>query len=244
MALAVAPRLRGLVGRDRRAGAVLRRRARRAGVRGLARGARRSAASGPPRRTTRSSPSACRASRRCENPADPESVRAGVDEGGRSASWPTTPPTSRPTTRAGARLTDPFPRVVVVAGLGLFATGKDRRTAGIVDDIYHHTISVLGAATLVRQLCLAHRAGRLRRRVLAARALQALAGPAREGAGPAHRAGHGRRQRHRPRGGPAAGRRGRPRGGDRPGRGGRAQGRPRRSWAPWARAGRWGSGWT
>jgi NAD(P)-dependent dehydrogenase (short-subunit alcohol dehydrogenase family) len=36
---------------------------------------------------------------------------------------------------------------VVVGGLGLFACGKDRRTAGIVDDIYHHTISVLGAAT-------------------------------------------------------------------------------------------------
>jgi len=47
----------------------------------------------------------------------------------------------------GAKLTDPFPRVIVVGGLGLFAAGKDRRTAGIVDDIYHHTISVLGAAT-------------------------------------------------------------------------------------------------
>src|SRR5438094_8807185 len=29
----------------------------------------------------------------------------------------------------------------------MFTTGKDRRTAGIVSDIYHHTISVLGAAT-------------------------------------------------------------------------------------------------
>ena len=42
---------------------------------------------------------------------------------------------------------DPFPRVIVVSGLGLFAAGKDRRAAGIVDDIYHHTISVLGAAS-------------------------------------------------------------------------------------------------
>ena len=42
---------------------------------------------------------------------------------------------------------DPFPRVIVVRGLGLFAAGKDRRAAGIVDDIYHHTISVLGAAS-------------------------------------------------------------------------------------------------
>src|SRR5215831_13050100 len=49
--------------------------------------------------------------------------------------------------RYGATLTDPFPRVVVVAGLGMFTAGKDRRTAGIVSDIYHHTVSVLGAAT-------------------------------------------------------------------------------------------------
>ena len=47
----------------------------------------------------------------------------------------------------GAALADPFPRVLVVAGLGMFAVGKDRRTSGIVDDIYHHTISVLGAAS-------------------------------------------------------------------------------------------------
>jgi rhamnulose-1-phosphate aldolase/alcohol dehydrogenase len=47
----------------------------------------------------------------------------------------------------GAAGVDPFPRVITVAGLGMFTTGKDRRTAGIVSDIYHHTISVLGAAT-------------------------------------------------------------------------------------------------
>jgi NAD(P)-dependent dehydrogenase (short-subunit alcohol dehydrogenase family) len=29
----------------------------------------------------------------------------------------------------------------------MFTIGKDRRTAGIVNDIYHHTVSVLGAAT-------------------------------------------------------------------------------------------------
>ena len=46
-----------------------------------------------------------------------------------------------------AALTDPFPRVIVVAGLGMFTTGKDRRTSGIVDEIYHHTLSVLGAAS-------------------------------------------------------------------------------------------------
>jgi rhamnulose-1-phosphate aldolase/alcohol dehydrogenase len=46
-----------------------------------------------------------------------------------------------------ATLIDPFPRVIVVAGLGVFALGKDRRTAGIVDDIYRHTVSVLAGAT-------------------------------------------------------------------------------------------------
>jgi rhamnulose-1-phosphate aldolase/alcohol dehydrogenase len=49
--------------------------------------------------------------------------------------------------RGGATLTDPYPRVVIVSGLGMFTVGKDRRTSGIVDDIYHHTISVLGAAS-------------------------------------------------------------------------------------------------
>ncbi|HVQ76529.1 MAG TPA: bifunctional rhamnulose-1-phosphate aldolase/short-chain dehydrogenase, partial [Candidatus Binatia bacterium] len=46
-----------------------------------------------------------------------------------------------------AALADPFPRVILVAGLGVFAAGKDRRTAGIVDDIYRHTVSVLAGAT-------------------------------------------------------------------------------------------------
>ena len=47
----------------------------------------------------------------------------------------------------GADLTDPFPRVVLVPGLGMFTAGKDKRTAGIVDDIYHHTIDVIGNAS-------------------------------------------------------------------------------------------------
>ncbi|HXU90892.1 MAG TPA: bifunctional rhamnulose-1-phosphate aldolase/short-chain dehydrogenase [Methylomirabilota bacterium] len=48
---------------------------------------------------------------------------------------------------AGAVLTDPLPRVVLVPGLGMFTAGRDRRTAGIVDDIYHHTIDVIGNAS-------------------------------------------------------------------------------------------------
>jgi rhamnulose-1-phosphate aldolase/alcohol dehydrogenase len=42
---------------------------------------------------------------------------------------------------------DPMPRVVLVPGLGMFTAGRDRRTAGIVDDIFHHTIDVIGNAT-------------------------------------------------------------------------------------------------
>src|SRR5262245_37012076 len=45
------------------------------------------------------------------------------------------------------RLTDPYPRVVLLPGLGMFTSGKDTRTAGIVADIYHHTTWVLRAAS-------------------------------------------------------------------------------------------------
>jgi len=51
----------------------------------------------------------------------------------------------------GAQLVDPLPRVVLVPGLGMFTAGKDRRTAGIVNDIYHHTIGVLGNAAAFGQ---------------------------------------------------------------------------------------------
>jgi rhamnulose-1-phosphate aldolase/alcohol dehydrogenase len=47
----------------------------------------------------------------------------------------------------GAELTDPLPRVVLVPGVGMFAAGRDRRTAGIVSDIYRHTIDVIGNAS-------------------------------------------------------------------------------------------------
>jgi rhamnulose-1-phosphate aldolase/alcohol dehydrogenase len=47
----------------------------------------------------------------------------------------------------GATLADPFPRVVLVPGLGMFTAGRDRRTAGIVNDIYHHTMAVISNAS-------------------------------------------------------------------------------------------------
>jgi rhamnulose-1-phosphate aldolase/alcohol dehydrogenase len=52
---------------------------------------------------------------------------------------------------ADVRLTDALPRVVLVPGLGMFTAGRDRRTAGIVSDIYHHTIQVLGNASAFGQ---------------------------------------------------------------------------------------------
>src|SRR5262245_21608190 len=44
-------------------------------------------------------------------------------------------------------LSDPYPRVVLLPGLGMFTSGKDARTAGIVGDIYHHTAWVIRAAS-------------------------------------------------------------------------------------------------
>ena len=46
----------------------------------------------------------------------------------------------------GAELGDPRPRVVLLPGLGMFTAGRDRRTTGIVNDIYRHTIDVIGGA--------------------------------------------------------------------------------------------------
>ena len=64
-----------------------------------------------------------------------------------SASSRTTRPTSTAIAARGVELLDALPRVVLLPGLGMFTAGKDARTAGIVNDIYHHTISVIGAAT-------------------------------------------------------------------------------------------------
>src|SRR4029077_10028304 len=169
------------------------------------------------------------------DPGDPEAVRAGVTTAVERFVADYTAYFEAHNTQ-GAKLTDPFPRVVVGGGLGLFAAGKDRRTAGIVDDIYHHTISVLGAATTfggyvslsardafdveywpleLYKLSLAPPEKELARRI--ALVTGGASGLGR-GAGP--RAGGGRARR-----GPAAGRGGRARAGGRSRRGGRAQGR-------------------
>jgi rhamnulose-1-phosphate aldolase/alcohol dehydrogenase len=81
-----------------------------------------------------------------DRPGDPEAVKAALSAGiDRFVSEYTGYFDAH--NREGATLMDAYPRVIVVAGLGMFTVGKDRRTAGIVNDIYHHTVSVLGAAT-------------------------------------------------------------------------------------------------
>src|SRR5256712_1606421 len=43
----------------------------------------------------------------------------------------------------GAQLLDPLPRVLLVPGLGMFTAGEGRRAAGLVSGSYHHTPQVL-----------------------------------------------------------------------------------------------------
>ncbi|MBI2760138.1 MAG: bifunctional rhamnulose-1-phosphate aldolase/short-chain dehydrogenase, partial [Chloroflexi bacterium] len=47
----------------------------------------------------------------------------------------------------GHALLDPYPRVVLAPGIGMWTAGADARRARIADDIYHHTISVMAGAS-------------------------------------------------------------------------------------------------
>jgi rhamnulose-1-phosphate aldolase/alcohol dehydrogenase len=85
-----------------------------------------------------------------DRPGDPEAVKAALRAGVERFVADYTA-YFEAHNREGATLLDAYPRVVVVGGLGMFTIGKDRRTAGIVNDIYHHTVSVLGAATAFGQ---------------------------------------------------------------------------------------------
>ena len=51
----------------------------------------------------------------------------------------------------GEPMLDPYPRVVLVPGIGMWTTGRDYRGALIPGDIYHHTIGVMGAAQAVSE---------------------------------------------------------------------------------------------
>ena len=46
---------------------------------------------------------------------------------------------------------DPYPRVILMPGVGMWTTGRDAHAARIVSDIYHHTINVMGGAQAISQ---------------------------------------------------------------------------------------------
>jgi rhamnulose-1-phosphate aldolase/alcohol dehydrogenase len=50
---------------------------------------------------------------------------------------------------AGDVMYDPFPRIILIPGIGMVATGKDKASADIARDIYHRTISVIRGASTV-----------------------------------------------------------------------------------------------
>ena len=144
VALAVAPRLRGLLGRDKR---VILTFDDSADVLEFAASKNAGELShvGPatPDHTIYTKRLPCFAA--CDRPDDPDAVQAAIQTAVDAFVADYTAYFNAHN-RYGATLTDPFPRVVAVAGLGMFTAGKDRRTSGIVSDIYHHTISVVGAA--------------------------------------------------------------------------------------------------
>lgn len=49
----------------------------------------------------------------------------------------------------GVTMLDPFPRVILLPGIGMFTTGKDARGALVAAEIYRHTITVLEAASRI-----------------------------------------------------------------------------------------------
>src|SRR5204862_487323 len=116
--------------------------------------------------------------------------------------------------------------VVLVPGLGMFTAGRDARTAGIVDDIYHHTVDVIGNASSfgryvslsandafdveywpleLYQLTLAPPEQELARRIVRVTGLRRVLGgqggrgAARQGTGPGGRAARDPLEHHQPR---------------------------------------------
>ena len=52
-------------------------------------------------------------------------------------------------TSGADRMLDPYPRVILLPGVGMWTTGRDARASLITNDIYHHTINVLRTAQAV-----------------------------------------------------------------------------------------------
>ncbi len=49
----------------------------------------------------------------------------------------------------GDTIGDPFPRIILIPGIGMVASGRDKATADITRDIYHRTIAVIKNASTV-----------------------------------------------------------------------------------------------
>ncbi len=49
----------------------------------------------------------------------------------------------------GVTMLDPNPRIILIPGIGMFTSGKDRRAAGITRDLYLHTMGVIEAAEAI-----------------------------------------------------------------------------------------------
>jgi len=52
---------------------------------------------------------------------------------------------------SGMFMLDPYPKVILIPGVGMLTSGKDLKSAKIVAEIYEHSISVMKAATSVDQ---------------------------------------------------------------------------------------------
>ena len=51
----------------------------------------------------------------------------------------------------GVEMLDPYPRVVLLPGVGMWTTGRDTRAARTAGDIYRHTIGIVGGAQAVAE---------------------------------------------------------------------------------------------
>ena len=73
-----------------------------------------------------------------------ESLRQGMaDYAGEYAAW------YQQHTSGQDTMLDPYPRVILLPGVGMWTTGRDARATRITNDIYHHTINVLRTAQAV-----------------------------------------------------------------------------------------------
>ena len=153
--------------------------------------------------TTPSTPSGCRAS--SAGPAGRSGCRQGRADAAIARFAADYTAYFEAHNREGATLQDAYPRVVVVGGLGMFTTGKDRRIRR--DRQRHLSPHDLGCWAPLRPLQIVRLAlgeRRLRRRVLAAGALQAPPRPRRRRSCPGASRSSPARRRHRARGGAAS----------------------------------------